>query len=129
MGTRGLLGRIETGDPRRGADHLDASIAEHLRVLLNSRRGGCATQPDFGIVDFTDVVHGFPGSIPALQQAIRATILGFEPRLRGVTVRHLPQEDPLTLQFEITAQPVERSGRGVLRFSTRMQPGGRIEVL
>jgi type VI secretion system protein len=126
--SRGLLARLEAGDPRTDAGDLNESIAEHLRVLLNTRRGSCATQPEFGVVDFTDLVHGFPGSVQALQQAIRATILTFEPRLRGVTVRYLPQEDPLTLRFEITAQPAHRGARGVLRFSTQMRPGGKMEV-
>ena len=128
MSRRGLLGRMEAGDPRADAGDLNESIAEHLRVLLNTRRGSCATQPEFGVVDFTDLVHGFPGSVQALQQAIRTTILTFEPRLRGVTVRYVPQEDPLTLRFEITAQPANRAARGVLRFSTQMQPGGKMEV-
>ncbi|HZA13707.1 MAG TPA: type VI secretion system baseplate subunit TssE [Myxococcaceae bacterium] len=128
MSRRGLLARMEEGDPRTDAGDLNESIVEHLRVLLNTRRGSCATQPEFGVVDFTDLVHGFPASVQALQQAIRATILTFEPRLRGVTVRYLPQEDPLALRFEITAQSAHRGARGVLRFSTQMHPGGKMEV-
>jgi type VI secretion system protein len=45
-----------------------------------------------------------------------------------VTVRYVPQEDPLTLRFEITAQPASRAARGTLRFSTQMHPGGKMEV-
>jgi type VI secretion system protein len=126
--SRGLLARMAEGDPRADAADLNESIAEHLRVLLNTRRGSCATQPEFGVVDFTDLVHGFPSSIQALQQGIRTTILSFEPRLRGVTVRYVPQEDPLALRFEITAQPASRGARGVLRFSTQMHSGGKMEV-
>ena len=80
------------------------------------------------MVDFTDLVHGFPGSIQLLQQAIRGTILEFEPRLKNVSVRHVPQEDPLVLRFDITAQPAQKGARGLLRFSTQMRPGGKMEV-
>ncbi|HEX8704045.1 MAG TPA: type VI secretion system baseplate subunit TssE, partial [Myxococcaceae bacterium] len=116
MAGRGLLSRIESeeGTSSRDAD-VSSSIVEHLRVLLNTRRGDSATVPGFGVVDFTDLVHSFPSSIQTLQAAIRATILEFEPRLRNVSVRHVPDEDPLMLRFEISAQPADRSARGVLR--------------
>jgi len=129
MAGRGLLSRIESeeGTSSRNADPT-SSIVEHLRVLLNTRRGDSATVPGFGVVDFTDLVHSFPSSIQTLQAAIRATILEYEPRLRNVSVRHVPDEDPLMLRFEISAQPADRSARGVLRFRTQMTPGGKIEV-
>ncbi len=129
MAGRGLLSRIESeeGTSSRNAD-VSTSIVEHLRVLLNTRRGDAATVPGFGVVDFTDLVHSFPSSIQTLQAAIRATILEFEPRLRNVSVRHMPDEDPLVLKFEITAQPADRSARGVLRFRTQMSAGGKVEV-
>jgi type VI secretion system protein len=126
---RGLLSRIEArlGGTERGSD-ISQSIVEHLRVLLNTRKGGSATVPGFGIVDFTDLVHAFPASIQTLQSAIRATVLEFEPRLRNVSVRHLPDEDPLVLRFEITAQLVGQGARGGLRFRTQVSPGGKVEV-
>jgi type VI secretion system protein len=127
-GARGLLARLAGGGPPRPAGDPSESITEHLRALLNTRRGSCATQPDYGVVDFTDLVHGFPGSIQVLQQAIRATLMRFEPRLRNVTVRPVPTGDPLLLRFEITAQPAQGAGRSLLRFSTQMRPGGQVDV-
>jgi type VI secretion system protein len=126
---RGLLSRIEAGQGTadRALD-VSESIVEHLRVLLNARKGGSATVPGFGIVDFTDLVHAFPAAIQTLQAAIRATVLEYEPRLRNVSVRHVPDEEPLVVRFEITAQPVDRGARGVLRFRTQVSPGGKVEV-
>lgn len=119
MAGRGLLSRIESeeGTSSRNVD-ASASIVEHLRVLLNTRKGDSVTVPGFGVVDFTDLVHSFPSAIQTLQVAIRATVLEFEPRLRNVSVRHVPDEDPLVLRFEITAQPADRSARGMLRRPT-----------
>jgi len=98
-------------------------------VLLNARRGASPSCPEFGIPDFSDLVHHFPGAIQTLQRAIRETITAFEPRLRQITVRPVPSEDPLTLRFEITAQAVSaRGGRGAFRFNTQMSPGGRMNV-
>ena len=125
---RGLLSRIQQGSP--GAPDEASSIIEHLRVLLNTRRGEAVTVPGLGVVDFSDVVHAFPGAISTLQACIRDTLLEFEPRLKSVTVRHVPDEDPLVLRFEITAQRANRpkSGASTLRFQTELTSGGRFEV-
>ena len=125
---RGLLSRIGEGDagvarPERKADE----VAEPLRVLLNSRHGDAVTVSDFGLVDFTDLVHNFPDAIHTLSRAIRETIETYEPRLEGVSIREVPSEDPLVLRFEITAHLV---GDGsTLRFRTRVTPGGQFDVL
>jgi type VI secretion system protein len=128
MPGRGLLSRLDSTGVRatRGLDEHD-SIVEHLRVLLNARRGNSPACPDFGIPDFSDLVHNFPGAIQILQRAIRETILNFEPRLKQVTVKHVPSEDPLTLRYEISALPA-RGGRGSLRLTTQMSAGGHINV-
>ncbi len=126
---RGLLSRMDGGAASGAAvgDPVE-SIAAHLRMLLNTRKGEAVTAPNFGVVDFTELVHGFPSSIQVLQQSIRATILEFEPRLKTVTVRHTPDDNPLLLRFEISAQLAEKGARGSLRFQTQVGPGGKIDV-
>ena len=127
MAGRGLLSRLDGSSPGSSQDDPVASIINHLRVLLNTRKGEAVTVPGFGVVDFTDLVHSFPGAIQALQTSIRNTILEYEPRLKSVTVRHIPDPEPLVLRFEITAQPVQK-GRGTLRFQTQVSPGGQFDV-
>lgn len=126
MGGRALLSRIGARDTRP-IDSVE-SIAANLRALLNTRKGDCVTAPDFGILDFADVVHDFPGGIQQLAKSIRATVLQYEPRLRNVAVRHVPDENPLTLRFEITAQVAEGRTARTLRFATTVKPGGRVDV-
>jgi type VI secretion system protein len=124
MAGRALLSRIS------GDDTSDAvrSIVAHLQVLLNTRKGDAVCAPEFGVVDFIDMVHSFPGSIQQLVKAIRATILEYEPRLKNVTVRHVPEEDSLTLRFEISAQLANDRSNRMLRVSTTVRPGGRYDV-
>jgi type VI secretion system protein len=126
MGGRALLSRIGTKDPRP-VDPVE-SIAANLRALLNTRQGDSATTPDFGIVDFNDVVHEFPSGIQQLAKSIRATVLQYEPRLKNVTVRHVPDETVLTLRFEITGQLAEGRTSRTLRYATTVRPGGRVDV-
>jgi type VI secretion system protein len=130
MPGRGLLSRLDHSGVRatRGLDEHD-SIVEHLRVLLNARRGNSPATPEFGIPDFSDLVHNFPGAVQVLQRAIRETILAHEPRLKQVTVKHVPSEDPLTLRYEIVGQAASgRAGRGTFRLNTQMSAGGHINV-
>jgi type VI secretion system protein len=126
LGARALLSRIASRDTRP-VDPVE-SIAANLRALLNTRRGDCVTAPDFGILDFADVVHDFPGGIQQLARSIRSTVLQYEPRLRNVAVRHLPDDNLLTLRFEITAQVADGKAPRTLRFATTVKPGGHVDV-
>jgi type VI secretion system protein len=126
MAARGLLSRIASG--AGPADEI-GSILEHLRALLNTRQGDSPCAPRYGVLDFSDVVHALPGAVPALLQAMRATIAEYEPRLKAVSVRHLPVDGELVLRFEVSAQ-LARPGSGArtLRFATTVLPGGHVDV-
>lgn len=130
MAGRGLLSRIAAKEPRAAhAVNEVESIVEHLRSLLNTRQGEAVTVPDFGVLDFTDLVHNFPDAIQLLQRSIRATILQYEPRLKNVVVQHVRDEnDMLVLKFQISAQVATKSGRGAVRFETQLRAGGHVTV-
>jgi type VI secretion system protein len=104
------------------------SIAAHLRVLLNSRRGEAAIAPSFGVADFAALVHS-PQSPQALAASIRATILEYEPRLKNVAVRQVEGGDPLVLSFEITAAIAAKGSREVLKLKTHVSPAGKVELV
>jgi type VI secretion system protein len=126
MAGRGLLSRIgRTGAASRVHDE-SASVLEHLRVLLNARRGEAPTVPDYGVPDITDLIHTLPAGIQGLTRALRDTILTYEPRLKNVNVKNIPSEEPLVLRFEITARLVE--GNQLVKVQTRVRPGGKVEV-
>ncbi|MEZ4390548.1 MAG: type VI secretion system baseplate subunit TssE [Polyangiales bacterium] len=126
---RGLLSRIASKDPRQSrVENEVESIVAHLRDLLNTRQGEAITVPEFGVIDFTDLVHNFPDAIQLLQRSIRATILQFEPRLKNVVVQHVRDEDVLILKFQISAQVSTRQGRGAVRFETQLRAGGHVTV-
>ncbi|MGD8860671.1 MAG: type VI secretion system baseplate subunit TssE [Myxococcales bacterium] len=121
---RGLLSRI--GSRQTRSDPL-ASIASHLAELLNARQGLSATVPDYGVVDFNDVVHTLPDGVRVLQQSIRQTILEHEPRLEHVRVRHVAMPDSTSLHFEITGRLADGS-REVIRVHTELRAGGHYVV-
>lgn len=122
---RGLLARLSSGGGR--VSELE-SIVAHLHELLNTRVGESLSAPDFGIVDFADVVHNFPEATQVLQQSIRATILKYEPRLRSVSVHPVPSADTLTVAFEISGRLASGAQRGVFRVRTELTPEGKMQV-
>jgi type VI secretion system protein len=127
--SRGLLSRLGSSERGFGSGDERAEIVEHLRVLLNTRLGDSSTAPDFGVLDFSEVVHSLPGSVNQLQTSIRATLLRYEPRLTNVIVRYVKSDDPLQIRFEIIADAVDsKRGRGRLQFQTRLHAGGRFDV-
>ncbi|HSP78476.1 MAG TPA: type VI secretion system baseplate subunit TssE [Myxococcaceae bacterium] len=131
MAARGLLTRLAAS--HQGAlaprGHPVASITEHLRVLLNTRKGESASSPGFGILDFNDIIHTYPSAITKMQQSIRTAIQEFEPRLRNVVVVHVPEEkEPTALRFDIVAQLNMEGARGTVRFHTELHPGGRVDL-
>lgn len=124
MGARGLLARIGKAETSRQDSVRD--IVEHLKALLNTRRGEAVIQPSYGIVDFTDVVHNFPNAVQVLRREIKATITEFEPRLTRVEVKPVRSSDPLVLAFEIRARLTD--GGQNLRIRTSVNPGGRFTL-
>ena len=123
MAGRGILSRLTQAGP---TDEVE-SVLEHLRVLLNTRQGESLCAPGFGVLDLSDVIHSFPLAYADLAQSIRATIAEYEPRLKNVTVRHVP-DDGLVLRFEIGAQIAGPRGNRGVRFATTVRPGGRYDV-
>ncbi len=128
---RGLLSRLTATSvsEARPVNELE-SIVEHLRALLNTRQGESPSVPDFGVIDFTDLVHNFPEAIQLLQRCIRTTILQYEPRLKNVVVQHVRDDESLVLKFQITAQLQNKGNKngGAVRFETQLRAGGHVSV-
>jgi type VI secretion system protein len=114
------------GTDRRGVDEFQ-SIMEHIQMLLNTREGSSPINPDFGLPDFTDMVHMLPDGLHALQNEIRDVILKYEPRLLKVKVRFVPSDDAFVLRFDISARRND-SDKTPFHVRTTMLPGNRFRV-
>lgn len=129
-----LLERIrsfEREPSRRGRTdqgRLVDSILGHIRHLLNTRQGSAPIAPDFGVPDFLDFLQSYPDSVREIERSIRAAIQSYEPRLAGVRVAFIPQDDDLlALRFGITARLSDGNG-GEVRFETVVDTDGKIAV-
>lgn len=98
--------------------------------MLNSRQGHALTVPEYGTPDLSEVVRGNPEVIRHMEESIRRSIELHEPRLADVTVRFLNSDDEmLVLCFEVTARLVRTEQEAGVRFTTRMVPEGRVDVV
>lgn len=120
---RGLFSRIGSRRPSLRPATDDDAIIDHLDVLLNATRGQSTSAPLFGLPDFVDLAYA---PAEALERAIERGITEFEPRLEGVVVKRIPDNDILDLKFEITAR--RRRSQRKLKLQTRVTAGGRFEV-
>lgn len=85
------------------------SILEHLRNILNTRRGSVLIADNYGMPDLTN----FPGenlgeAVLELERIMRVTIEHYEPRLRNIHINYNPDaSDALTLKFGLSAVLVD----------------------
>jgi type VI secretion system protein len=115
----GKIDRVELSD----------SILRNLQDVLNSHAGCCETRPDYGMPDFNDLASSFPDAIPSIARSIRAQIENFEPRLSGVSVRHIPDPThPLSLSFQIGVTLVLEDGSERMSFETELGDDGKLRV-
>jgi type VI secretion system protein len=115
----------------RGED-LESAVAEHLRQMLNTRAGSALTAPDYGVIEFSELLNDFPDAIGVMQRAIKNSILKYEPRLKNVQVRPVEQDDEQAqrlITFEITGQLVYSNGdRQPIRFSTQIDESSNVSL-
>jgi type VI secretion system protein len=135
MGKDRLLERIRARqkDPRvrRKDDPKDTidSVLHYLQQILNTRQGSVPIADDFGLPDLTELHLNYPDSLRLFERAIRQTIQKFEPRLSGLRVRFVPdEEDPLSLRFQIVAKLESEGYKDPVRFESTVGSDGKIII-
>ena len=105
------------------------SVLQHLRAMCTTSRGTMLTEPDFGVIDVSELVHSFPDAIALMARTMRHSILTYEPRLTNVVVRHVPGDgSDLTLRFEISAQLLSGDHKTPVKFETSVDPRRSVTV-
>lgn len=110
-------------------DELSRSILRNLQNIFNTRQGSVLTLADYGSPDFNDLVDQFPDAIMEIRKSILYNVKEYEPRLKNIRVRHIPdEENPLDLKFEIYGQLNLSKSRASVAFTTIMGDSGRIKI-
>jgi type VI secretion system protein len=131
---RCLLERLLRGGPVDATSTVDTgaavdSVVRNLRRLFNARQGCSESRPDLGMPDFGEMTFGINNALPEIIRAVRFQIEQFEPRLRGVQVRHdIDPDDPQSIRFSIRAELVLADGATPIRFAGVLGGDGHIDV-
>ncbi len=130
-----LLERIqswEKGPDRRAREDptkVIDSVLRHLQRILNTRRGSVPIAEDYGVPDFTDLLHSYPESIREVERSIRQIIQKYEPRLKAVRVSFIPQdEDIFSVGFQIVAKLATEDEKIPVFFESLMGADGRVKI-
>jgi type VI secretion system protein len=113
-------------DPQRISD----SVLEHLRRILNTRQGCVPIADDYGVPEFTEYLHLGAEVYRELEKVLRTTIQKYEPRLKGVRVSFIPEEEDrlaLLLQFQVVAR-LANDSRVQVQFETSIDGSGQIRL-
>lgn len=125
--TGGLFQRIAARARGESEPSEEQLVVSHLQSLLNTRKGSSKLDPDYGVPDFTDLMHDFPDGARSLEQAIKQAIVRYEPRLTGVVVRATRVSvSVLTLHMDVQAR-LARSPSHMVRIATQVLRNGQIE--
>lgn len=131
-----LLERVRNGErdlSRRGAEdpqRISDSVLEHLRRILNTRQGCVPIADDYGVPEFTEYLHLGAEVYRELEKVLRTTIQKYEPRLKGVRVSFIPEEEgrlALRLQFQVVAK-LTTDPRLQVQFETSIDGSGQIRL-
>ncbi|MBW2109151.1 MAG: type VI secretion system baseplate subunit TssE [Deltaproteobacteria bacterium] len=105
------------------------SVLGHLQRILNTRQGNVPIAEDYGVPDFTDLLHGYPQSLRDFEGSIRRTIRKYEPRLRSVRVNFIPKEEgAFSLRFQITGRLATEDHQDPVFFESVVGADGKISV-
>jgi type VI secretion system protein len=104
------------------------SIRNHLKMLLNSKRGSIEHLPDYGLPDISEIYQDMPNSLDRLCREIERVIRKYEPRLKNVKVTLVTSE--MDDRFRATYLVRSEMDRGDhLHFRTSLNANGEMEIL
>jgi type VI secretion system protein len=118
-------------DPHSQVDAglLMQSVLEHLQRLLNTRQGSTPIRHDYGLPDFNDLVARHGQMMPSIIRTMREQIEDFEPRIRNVSVKHIPDPDkPLSLEFQVSGELNLGDDHEKITFETTFGSGGSVRI-
>jgi type VI secretion system protein len=101
------------------------SVRDNIERILNCRRRSLAHLPDFGLDDLSEIYRHLPSSTHRLRNAIEATLLKYEPRLKSVGIEVQTPEPGMMVSFTLAC---ELHQEGLVRFDTVFTPDGKTRL-
>ncbi len=134
MSEQTLIQRLRDGNEVHPHSQIDTgllleSVLEHLQRLFNTRQGSVPIRDDYGLPDFNDLVAHHGQTMPSIIRTMREQIEQFEPRIRNVNVKHIPDPDkPLSLEFQVSGELNLGDDHEKITFETTFGSGGSVRI-
>ncbi|MBV6661618.1 type VI secretion system baseplate subunit TssE [Pseudomonas yamanorum] len=126
---RSLFERLDSGVGRSPQGCIVESVASHLANMLSTRVGSVQTLPDYGLPDLNDMRLSLHDALSQARFLIERSIQAYEPRLKDVCVRAIPQDrDPLALAFSIEGAMEVGGLTQTVAFCASLAHGAQVEV-
>ncbi|MDR6482651.1 type VI secretion system baseplate subunit TssE [Paraburkholderia terricola] len=106
-------------------DQTFLSVRDNIERILNSRRRSLAHLPDYGLDDLSEIYRHLPSSTHKLRNAIEATLLKYEPRLKAVEIEVHAPEPGMMVSFTMACHLHQQ---GLVRFDTVFTPDGKTRL-
>jgi len=117
---------------RRGGNYtwrMVESVLNHLKRILNTRKGNVLIAEDYGVPDFTELLRAYPDSIRDLEKNIKHMIQKYEPRLKAVRLSFVPQDDDiLSLHFRVEAKLNVDDENIPVNIETVLASDGKVDI-
>lgn len=128
-----LFDRIRNGSlPVKGAEDTSRlavdSVIAHLRELLNTQQGSTLMDPFYGMPEFSDLRAGVPDSVQKIEKLISNVVKTYEPRLRGVSVSYMHQDEQLILYFQIKGVLDTKKGELPIYLESIVDTCGKMDI-
>lgn len=118
--------RLSNGEPGKRTRYQEidpkyaiTSIKNNLHKILNARQGHALSAKDLGLLDLNDASNTDGDVFFEIEKDIRKTILAYEPRIIGVSIKLLSDLDaPASLKISVIAEvnlhPNQENLKGVV---------------
>jgi type VI secretion system protein len=121
--------RVRPRPPNDAARIVRDDVLANLREICATPRGTVPLGGDYGIEDATRIFHEYPGSVTEMQRDLEETFAKYEPRLRNVSVTHVPSSElELVLRFHIEGTLVVDGRTVPVRFTSVLHADSRIDL-
>jgi type VI secretion system protein len=120
-----MLGPVHPRQQNTDVRWVGDPVRSHLALLLNTRQGSVATQPDYGLPDVSGFYSEYPASMAELRTVVEDLIKKYEPRLESVKVRIVETDHKeFRVCFLITGEIDEEGAVTQVQYRTTISSNG-----
>lgn len=115
---------------RIDASEYKKSVLEDIKDLYNTQKGTVLISDEMGVPDFTSMLNRLgPQELDTITQSLREVTEKYEPRMKNITVRHMPRDDEYgVMRFTVNAGLSFRDQDISIEYEALVQGNGSVDI-